>query len=117
MMSFGQMTQPRRPLWRIVFAILFLLTVPGTVLAAPLKLAPNPEWCRPGYRCLSISDYGAMTEIKIHLEEKLKIEKAGSRHFGIGCAVGPSLGIAVDENLNAHFVPTVAVTCGAVIKF
>lgn len=102
---------------RSLAGIILYLALCGTALAAEpkLKLAPNPPWCQEGYRCLTIADYGAMTKIKITLEEKLR--RADSGHFGFGCAVGPSLGIAVDEDLNAHFVPTVAVTCGAVVKF
>jgi hypothetical protein len=69
------------------------------------------------YRCLEIDDYARMTEIKIDLQEEVKKLKASSRHFGFGCAVGPTIGVTVDENLKAHVVPSVGATCGMAVKF
>jgi len=105
-----------------------LLGVLVTLLLAPsltanaatsngFKPKPNPEWCQPGYRCLQIDDYAHMTTIKINLEEEVAKLKAGNRHFGFGCAIGPGLGLVVDENLKAHLVPNVGATCGLAVKF
>jgi len=99
--------------------ILFLAGAETARAAEPsgLKLAPNPEWCHEGYRCVTTKEYGQMTKIKVNLEESLKLAKAGSRHFGFGCAIGPSLGVTVDSDLNAHLLPSMGVTCGAAVKF
>lgn len=100
--------------------VILLLASWGTADAASsngFKPAPQPEWCHPGYRCLTIDDYARMTTIKIDLQEEVKKLKASSRHFGFGCVLGPSVGFTVDENLNTHLVPSVAATCGLAVKF
>ena len=87
------------------------------------KPKPQPADCPKNadgtwkYRCLDIDDYARMTEIKIDLQEEIAKLRASSRHFGFGCAIGPSVGLAVDENLGMHIVPSVGATCGLAVKF
>jgi hypothetical protein len=114
--------------------IVALLAVLVTLLLAPplsanaatsngFKPKPQPADCPRNadgtwkYRCLDIDDYARMTEIKIDLQEEVEKLKAGNRHFGFGCAIGPGLGLVVDENLKAHLVPNVGATCGLAVKF
>ena len=117
----------KRHLVGVLLALVILCLAPLTTAdAASLKgfrPKPQPADCPKNadgtwkYRCLDPDDYAQMTIIKINLEEEIEKLKGSSRHFGFGCALGPSVGFAVDENLNAHFVPSNAGTCGIVVKF
>lgn len=115
----------RKILTVVAFFILCLAPL-ATADAASLKgfkPKPQPADCPKNedgtwkYRCLDPDDYAQMTIIKINLEEEIAKLKGSSRHFGFGCALGPSVGFVVDENLDAHFVPSIAGTCGIVLKF
>lgn len=108
--------------------VLFILSLAcGTsAVAAPSKgfrPKPQPADCPKNpdgtwkYRCLDPDDYAQMTIIKINLEEEIATLKGSSRHFGFGCALGPSVGFTVDENLDSHFIPSIAATCGLAVKF
>lgn len=106
--------------------VILCLAWSGTAFAATsngFRPKPQPDDCPRNadgtwkYRCLDPDDYAQMTIIKINLQEEIARLKASSRHFGFGCAVGPSLGIAVDDTLHAHVVPNVGATCGLAVKF
>lgn len=105
---------------RLVVGILLLAPCEHAFAAdsKPIVLAPNPEWCRPGYRCLTIDDYAAMTVVKVNLEERVSKLQSRARHFGLGCSVGPGLGLVVDADLHTRLVPSaVGATCGATVRF
>lgn len=72
--------------------------------------SPQPEWCRPGFRCLTVADYAKMTEIKIQLQTDLNVAHIKARRFGgvVGC--GPVVALSISEskvNLGS------AIGCGA----
>jgi hypothetical protein len=109
----------------LVLVILSLapLTPANAATSSGFKPKPQPADCPKNadgtwkYRCLDPDDYAEMTIIKINLQEEIARLKASSRHFGIGCAIGPSVGLTVDENLNSHLVPSIGATCGLAVKF
>jgi len=118
----------KRHLVGVLLALVILCLAPlTTAVAAPLKgfrPKPQPADCPKNadgtwkYRCLDPDDYAQMTIIKINLEEEVKKLKASSRHFGLGCTLGPGLGLVVDEDLTTHIVPNaVGVNCGLTLKF
>jgi hypothetical protein len=101
--------------WFASFGISALIIATPLRADAPLKLSPNPDWCKAGYRCLPITEYGEMTKIKVDLETSLK--SMAHHPFGFGCAIGPSVGFVVDQNLNAKMIPSMSATCGLAIKW
>ena len=117
----------RRGVGGILLVLAILSLAPWTSANAAssnsFKPKPQPADCPKNadgtwkYRCLDPDDYAQMTIIKINLQEEIAKLRASSRHFGFGCAIGPSVGLAVDENLDAHIVPSVGATCGLAVKF
>jgi hypothetical protein len=97
---------------------ILLLAAWTTARAAATKetvaLSPNPEWCKQGYRCLTIAEYADMTVIKIHLETDLAAAKAKARW--LGCVIGAGVGISgvatVDYSVKTAPAAHLGVTCG-----
>jgi hypothetical protein len=91
----------------ILVAILCLLAG-GPVFGAETKplLADNPEWCRAGFRCITIRDYAAMTLIKIDLETEVSVLKAKrKRALGIHATCGLGVAVVATEDWNAKAAP------------
>lgn len=104
--------------------LILLRASSGTAFAAETKPEttldpkPNPDWCHPRFRCLTIEDYAEMTVIKLNLAEALRKEKTRARHFGFGCTIGPGIATVVDPDYHVHLVPSnLTIACGATVKF
>lgn len=98
---------------RLAAAVILSLALGRVAVAAEAKgftPAPNPDWCHPGFRCLTILDYAKMTEIKIQLQTDLNVAKIKTRRWGgvLGC--GPTVALSVaDSRVNLGS----AIGCGA----
>lgn len=88
----------------------WLLPVATAILSAgPLFGADDapkrPEWCRPGYICLTRAEVVADAEYHLDLREQAARYRASSRRFGL--TIGPSVGIygVVDDDYDVRWVP------------
>ena len=86
-----------------------LLALCATAAAASSKdaidLSPNPQWCRAGYRCLSLKDFAAMTLLKVQLEDQIGVLKSKRHLLGLHLTCGLGVAGIVDADYNARLLP------------
>ena len=107
-----------RLLKRLAAAILCLAATLAPAGAAAtrrnIELVPNPEWCRAGYRCLTINDYAEITVVSMELERDMRLAQLKTRRLGcvIGAGIGISGAVTVDWGVRSVPAAHLGVTCG-----
>src|SRR2546426_10492245 len=95
---------------RWLVAICGAIAVSFTLSRAAESSAPvastRPDWCRPGYVCITREDLAKDTMYHYDLQDQ--VAKYRSRANLLGWTVGPGLGIAgiVDRNYQVSYIPT-----------
>lgn len=89
------------------------------VFALATAVAPaatdRPDWCRPGFECLSTREIVTATEHLITLEETIGLLRAKAKvhrlAWHVGC--GPGATLVVDNDWNTKVLPA-PLFCGGV---
>lgn len=86
-------------------------------MAADPQPVERPDWCKPGFVCLSTKDSAALL-IKVDmLEEQVGILKANrARHLGLAAVCGPSASLSVDSG-STTLAGTLSCTIGIGWRF
>lgn len=101
----------RPKIMRLVLAIVLLAlsNIAGAATQSDLlDLQPNPEWCRPGYRCLQLKDYASMTLMYVKTQDerdalRLRVKAGRSLRMHLTCGLGVA-GV-IDTDYNAKLLP------------
>jgi len=91
----------------------FIICLAGTELAHAADARPpaRPDWCRPGYACISVKEIAADTEYKARLERDLRrAQQERLRRFGF--TFGPYVGVGPDRVDGASVDVGIGVTWG-----
>lgn len=66
----------------------------------------RPEWCKPGYECITRGELADATIRLIDLKTELALARAKARRFGLTVGVGMGVGGVVDDSFEVKTVPT-----------